>query len=103
MSAEYAAIMALSDEALAIVRAWIRCVARAIRGRPSPVAVRVKRWRDKKRGGPPRPVTDWRSATHCSRGHPRNLVIGPKFRRECRDCLNERQRAYRRRKRSMLP
>ena len=92
----------LSDAEVAAIRAWILRVRQSLAIRPAPTknAARARAWRDRRRGRPARPVTDWTRDRVCARaGHPlttQNVRTDPNGQRSCRVCLNERMRAYRR-------
>ena len=65
----YAIVMAMDDATLARLRQWLKRVAHPLTvefEERSRVATRAREWRDRRRGRPPRPVTNWKTATVCA-------------------------------------
>jgi hypothetical protein len=102
----YAIVMAMDDATLTRLRQWLKRVARPLAmefEERTRVATRAREWRDRRRGGPPRPVTNWKTATVCALAQhpltPENVRIAPNGQRSCRLCLNQRIRDWRRKRR----
>lgn len=102
----YAIVMAMDDATLARLRQWLKRVAHPLTvefEERSRVATRAREWRDRRRGRPPRPVTNWKTATVCALAQhpltPENVRIAPNGQRSCRLCLNQRIREWRRKRR----
>jgi hypothetical protein len=101
----HAIVMGMDDATLHGLRNWLKRVSRQLTmesEKRSPVAIRAREWRDRRRGGPPRPVTNWKTATVCALAQhpltPENVRIAPNGQRSCRLCLNQRIREWRRKK-----
>jgi hypothetical protein len=103
----YAIVMAMDDAALARLKKWLKRVAQPLgleQKTRTQVALRARDWRDRRRGRPARPFTDWKTATVCALAQhpltPENVRIAPNGQRSCRACLNQRVREWRRKKRT---
>ena len=101
-----AIVMGMDDDTLSRLKDWLKRVAQplAVESRTqTPVALRAREWRDRRRGRPARPFTDWKTATVCALAQhpltPENVRIAPNGQRSCRACLNQRVREWRRKQR----
>jgi hypothetical protein len=102
----YAIVMGMDDATLSLLQKWLRRVALplSMEGEErTRVATRAREWRDRRRGRPPRPVTNWKTATVCALANhpltPENVRIAPNGQRSCRLCLNQRIREWRKKRR----
>jgi hypothetical protein len=102
----HAIVMGMDDATLNLLRQWLKRVSRTLTGEGeerSRVAERAREWRDRRRGRPPRPVTNWKTATVCALAQhpltPENVRIAPNGQRSCRLCLNQRIRDWRKKRR----
>ena len=100
--------MSMDADTLSRLKLWLKRAARPVAkegDKRAAVAARVRRWRDQRRGGPPRSVTDWRTATVCAMANhpltPENVRVEPNGQRSCRACLNRRIREWRRKQRAI--
>jgi hypothetical protein len=102
----YEIVMGMDDATLNLLRQWLNRVARPLSipaDERTRVAVRAREWRDRRRGRPPRPVTNWKTATVCALAQhpltPENVRVAPNGQRACRACLNQRIREWRKKRR----
>ena len=102
----YAIVMGMDDATLGRLRQWLNRLARPLTtagDERTRVAERAREWRDRRRGRPPRPVTNWKTATVCAQAQhpltPENVRVAPNGQRACRACLNQRIREWRRKRR----
>ena len=99
----YAIVMGMDDATLNRLRQWLNVWHDPFEPKltsASRAASRARDWRDRRRGRPPRPVTNWKTAKVCALAQhpltPENVRVAPNGQRSCRLCLNQRIREWRR-------